>query len=94
MWARVRDDADWSLVYEWKRISGVLGTSNVQLSWELGWEVGVWGRNDGGRDEVLVDHGVIDALKGRYRFRYFGDAKSVGGAITAFEGVSGEFELI
>jgi len=91
-WKRVRDDFDWSLVYQWKRTSSALGTSQVTLSWELGWEVGIYGRNDGGR-EVVADS-LIDELKGKYRFRYFGDAKSVGGTITAFEGVSGEFELV
>ncbi|KAL1310514.1 hypothetical protein AAFC00_000799 [Neodothiora populina] len=91
IWQQVRSDADWSLVYEWKRTSSVAGTSTVRLSWELGWEVGVWGRNDSDDDDV--DEGLIDALKGRYRFRYFGDAKSIGGTVTAFEGVSGEFEL-
>jgi neutral ceramidase len=30
---------------------------------------------------------------GRYRIRYFGDSKATGGAITAFEGMSGEFVL-
>lgn len=94
VWQRVRDDEDWSLVFEWKRVSSTLGTSNVRISWELGWEVGVWGRNDGGRANVEVDGDVVEKLKGRYRFRYFGDAKSIGGSVTAFEGVSGEFELI
>ncbi|KZM24078.1 hypothetical protein ST47_g4774 [Ascochyta rabiei] len=31
---------------------------------------------------------------GRYRIRYFGDAKSVGGTISAFEGRSGEFRIL
>ncbi|KAI0009952.1 Neutral/alkaline nonlysosomal ceramidase [Xylariaceae sp. FL0662B] len=31
---------------------------------------------------------------GTYRLRYFGDAKSLAGEITSFQGVSGEFELI
>lgn len=30
---------------------------------------------------------------GVYRIRYFGDSKSLGGAITPFEGVSGEFTV-
>ncbi|XXH03803.1 hypothetical protein Hte_010209 [Hypoxylon texense] len=34
------------------------------------------------------------AEPGRYRFRYSGDAKSLAGEITEFEGVSGEFELV
>ncbi|KAI1081381.1 Neutral/alkaline nonlysosomal ceramidase [Whalleya microplaca] len=34
------------------------------------------------------------AEPGTYRFRYFGDAKSLAGHITPFEGVSGEFQLL
>ncbi|KAF2399463.1 Neutral/alkaline nonlysosomal ceramidase [Trichodelitschia bisporula] len=32
--------------------------------------------------------------RGRYRLRYFGDSKSLGGTITSFEGVSSEFLVI
>jgi neutral ceramidase len=32
--------------------------------------------------------------RGRYRIRYFGDWKALGGRITGFEGVSGEFLLV
>jgi neutral ceramidase len=41
MWQRVRDDADWSVVFEWRRTSSVLGTSEVEISWEV--EEGVVG---------------------------------------------------
>ncbi|KAF6839806.1 neutral ceramidase precursor [Colletotrichum musicola] len=34
-----------------------------------------------------------DAEPGTYRFRYYGDSKSLGGTITSFEGVSGQFKL-
>lgn len=34
-WRSVRDDADWSLVFEWKRISTMLGTSEVKITWEI-----------------------------------------------------------
>ena len=34
------------------------------------------------------------AERGVYRVRYFGDAKSLGGGITAFEGISSEFTLV
>ncbi|KAG9237529.1 Neutral/alkaline nonlysosomal ceramidase [Amylocarpus encephaloides] len=71
-WERVRDDSDWSLVYNWKRRSEVLGTSEVEVVWES----------------------EESAEMGKYRIRYFGDSKSAGGAITAFEGVSGEFVLV
>ncbi|ESZ97560.1 neutral/alkaline non-lysosomal ceramidase [Sclerotinia borealis F-4128] len=70
-WQRVRDDSDWGLIFEWKKISEILGTSEVLITWETE----EW------------------AQKGRFRIRYFGDSKVVGGTITPFEGVSGEFEL-
>lgn len=34
-WVRVRDDADWSLVFRWRRTSTVLATSEVDISWEI-----------------------------------------------------------
>ncbi|TVY15325.1 Neutral ceramidase 2 [Lachnellula arida] len=71
-WKRVRDDSDWSLVFNWKKISEVLGTSEVEVVWET---------------EEWVE-------KGEYRIKYYGDSKSVGGAITAFEGTSGTFTLV
>ncbi|KAF7894917.1 hypothetical protein EAF00_006731 [Botryotinia globosa] len=71
-WVRVRDDSDWSLIFEWRKVSEILGTSEVTITWETE----EW------------------AQKGRYRIRYFGDSKAVGGAITPFEGVSGVFELL
>jgi neutral ceramidase len=33
-WVKVRDDWDWFLSLTWKRVSTVLGTSTVVLSWE------------------------------------------------------------
>ncbi|RGP71230.1 alkaline ceramidase [Fusarium longipes] len=37
-WIQVRSDQDWDLVFEWKRIDGLLGTSEVSISWETGWQ--------------------------------------------------------
>jgi len=34
-WECVRDDEDWELIYEWKRTSTILGTSEVTISWEI-----------------------------------------------------------
>jgi neutral ceramidase len=101
-WEIARDDEDWSLVFEWERTSTTVGTSQVTISWELGWEVGDWGRVDGkdgegSKDElrkVLERREVEEKLKGRYRIKYFGDSKGIGGSITGFEGVSREFELV
>lgn len=71
-WEVVRDDSDWDLVYEWKRVNTVLGTSDVTISWEIG----------------------EDAEKGKYRLRYYGDAKALGGDISAFERTSAVFEIV
>lgn len=35
-WTRVKDDKDWELVYQWRRVDGVLGTSEVTISWDTG----------------------------------------------------------
>ncbi|KAI1462678.1 Neutral/alkaline nonlysosomal ceramidase [Annulohypoxylon moriforme] len=72
-WEVVRDDRDWHLVFRWRRTSELLGTSEVEITWET---TDPW------------------AEPGRYRIRYFGDAKNLAGEITEFEGVSGEFELV
>ena len=34
-WVRVRDDADWSLVFRWRRTSSVLATSEVDVEWDM-----------------------------------------------------------
>ena len=34
-WRRVRSDEDWALVYEWKRVDGFWGTSEVSVKWEV-----------------------------------------------------------
>jgi neutral ceramidase len=71
-WVQVRNDEDWELVYQWKRVNGLTGTSDVTITW---------------------DTGLTGPEAGTYWIRYYGDAKKVGGAITAFEGVSGVFRL-
>lgn len=108
VWTTIRDDSDWSLLYEWKRTSTVTGTSRVTVTWELEWETGSWGGRGGsqevsqetspasgdlkGRQQQDLD--VIEELKGKYRLKYYGDSRSLGGAITAFEGASAEFVLV
>lgn len=37
-WTQVRTDEDWDLVFEWKRLDGLLGSSEVSVSWETGWQ--------------------------------------------------------
>lgn len=78
VWRVVRDDSDWGLVFSWRRTSEVLGTSEVEITWETAL---------GERGNQAVE------TEGVYRIRYYGDSKSVTGEITAFEGVSGEFRL-
>ncbi|KAL8775056.1 MAG: hypothetical protein Q9209_000535 [Squamulea sp. 1 TL-2023] len=42
-WKRVRDDSDWDLIYQWRRTNTVLGTSEVELSWEVSRDDGLEG---------------------------------------------------
>ncbi|KAG5787283.1 hypothetical protein H9Q69_013643 [Fusarium xylarioides] len=37
-WVQVRTDEDWDLVFEWKRLDGLLGSSEVSITWETGWQ--------------------------------------------------------
>jgi len=94
VWEQIRDDEDWSVVYQWKRTSTTLGTSEVTISWETKWETGAWRDENSDSTEV---HGELlhrdSPLQGRYRLRYYGDAKSLGGGITPFEGISAEFTI-
>lgn len=34
-WKIVRDDSDWSLIFNWKKTSEILGTSEVEVVWEI-----------------------------------------------------------
>lgn len=79
-WKPIRDDSDWSLLFEWKRGSTALGTSEVTITWEI-------------EDS---DQAVSSALSGsRFRIRYFGASKTpITGDIVQFEGVSGEFKVV
>ncbi|KAF7549949.1 hypothetical protein G7046_g8175 [Stylonectria norvegica] len=70
-WMTVRDDSDWSLIFNWRRTSEILGTSEVEIAWAI----------------------EDTAHSGEYRLRYFGDSKSVGGKVTAFEGASKSFRV-
>lgn len=35
-WTQVRDDADWELLFEWKRTNGMLAYSDVTITWDTG----------------------------------------------------------
>ena len=77
-WEIVRDDSDWNLLYHWKRTNTLLGHSEVTLQWQI--EDGYY--NVGNPRPVEA---------GIYRLRYFGDYKSISGAVRSFEGSSEEF---
>jgi len=34
-WVIIRDDSDWDLIFNWKRTSSVLGTSQVTIQWNI-----------------------------------------------------------
>jgi neutral ceramidase len=72
-WVQVRNDRDWEVVYNWKRVNGLTGTSEVTVEW---------------------DTSITGPAAGKYRIRYYGDAKALGGKITSFEGASGEFSIV
>lgn len=79
-WKPIRDDSDWSLLFEWKRVSTALGTSEVTITWEI-------------EDSDQVVSSTLSG--GRFRIRYFGASKTpITGDIVQFEGVSGEFKVI
>ncbi|WPG98801.1 Hypothetical protein R9X50_00159700 [Acrodontium crateriforme] len=87
-WTQIRNDADWSLVYQWTRTNAVLGTSEVTISWETKWETGAW------QSPAVARRDAEAALQGIYRLKYYGDAKSIDGSIHAFEGTSGQFQIV
>ena len=92
-WERIRDDADWDLMFEWFRTSTLLRTSEVEVRWEIGPGCGpgsAQGRTLQPESEPCLDTAVAP---GMYRLRYWGDAKSFGGKISGFEGTSGVFEI-
>lgn len=74
----------------------------VQVRHDRDWDVVLeWKRVNGltGTSEATVAWDTSFAAPrppqlGRYRVRYFGDAKAVGGKITAFQGVSPEFSIV
>lgn len=43
LWEVIRTDDDWSLIFEWRRTSSVLGTSEVEITWEIEDDVSIPG---------------------------------------------------
>ncbi|KAL1592181.1 hypothetical protein SLS59_009837 [Nothophoma quercina] len=33
-WKQIRNDKDWEVLYEWKRVNGLTGTSDVTITWD------------------------------------------------------------
>ncbi|KAL4933641.1 neutral/alkaline ceramidase [Aspergillus undulatus] len=79
-WETVRTDADWNLVYRWKRTNSVLGHSEVTLQWQV-------------EDNYYTAGSLRPLQAGSYRFHYYGDAKGINGKIEAFEGVDEPFSV-
>ena len=92
-WKQIRNDNDWSLLYEWKRTSTVLGTSQVTITWETKWETDAWKTNPAGTSSKADLRTRQSQLSGLFRIKYYGDSKSLGGDITAFLGTSDEFRI-
>ena len=97
VWHTIRDDTDWSLLYQWTRTSTVLGTSQVTITWETKWETDAWkddpkavSSSSSGGEELSPRQ---SQLQGLYRIKYHGDAKAIGGTITPFVGASDEFRI-
>jgi neutral ceramidase len=94
-WNQIRDDNDWSLLYQWERTSTVLGTSQVTITWETQWETDAWKNNPKpvtpSNDDLRVRQS--SELNGLFRIKYYGDSKSLGGDITPFVGTSDEFKI-
>jgi neutral ceramidase len=63
-WRSVRDDSDWSLVFNWRRISEIMATSEVQIDWETeDWaDLGMYRLRYYGDSKSLL--GTITAFEG------------------------------
>ena len=64
-WIQVRDDEDWSVIFEWRRTNSVLGTSEVDITWEIeqGVEVGRYRVRYFGASKAAVS-GEITSFEG------------------------------
>ena len=79
---------------EMKRDEGRWERVRDDEDWELIYE---WKRTSTvwGTSEVTISWEIPNDVEiGRYRIKYFGDAKSLGGEISSFEGVSGVFVIV
>lgn len=102
-WHTIRDDSDWDLWFRWRRTSTVLGTSEVDVYWEIGGgdtaaaAAATSGSSSAaGNSDDAKGNAVNGIQAGIYRIKYFGDAKRIGGGgdVEAFEGVSEAFRVV
>lgn len=71
-WVRVRDDADWSLVFHWRRTNTLLGTSEVDVIWIIENDVPPGGRyrlRYFGASKALIGGAItgFEAASGEFR---------------------------
>lgn len=92
-WHTLRNDKDWSLLFEWKRTSTVRGTSEVTITWETKWEDDSWAAQNQQRAAAMPLLESASAT-GTYRLRYNGDSKGLDGKIVPFNGTSGFFSFL
>ncbi|KAF9892762.1 hypothetical protein FE257_001164 [Aspergillus nanangensis] len=79
-WEVVRTDADWNLVYNWKRTNLILGHSEVTIQWQI-------------EDDYYSVGNPQPLQDGTYRLHYYGDFKSAQGDIGSFEGIGHSFAV-
>lgn len=77
-WQKYRRDEDWEVSYEWKRVNGLLGTSEVTVKWAVSEE----------EDRGAAEKGTYRVVY------YGDSKTPVTGAIVGFTGVSRAFEVV
>lgn len=72
-WNAVRNDADWSLVFEWRRTNTILGTSQARISWEIedGVDRGVYRIRYCGASKTPLTGSIVgfEGVSGEFRVR-------------------------
>lgn len=78
VWEKYRGDEDWEVTYEWKRVSQILGTSEVTVKWAV---------------SELEDRGAVEEGQYRVVYFGDGKTPLTG-EIVGFKGVSGVFAVV
>lgn len=76
-WTPIRDDSDWSILFEWR--PGSTGTSEVTITWEIE-----------GSDQAVSS--TLSGGRFRIRY-FGASKTPISGDIVQFEGLSGEFKV-